>query len=114
MKSLNDLIIDAYNKFYLIRRNHPKDKWIEKSRVVYGELEAKLRALEKRKECLPDSKLSKAVTYCLNELEAIGNIINATDYDLDNNQIERPMRYISMNRKNSMFCGSQKGASRMT
>ena len=32
---------------------------------------------------------------------------------IENNQIERPMRYISMCRKNSMFCGSQKGASRM-
>jgi hypothetical protein len=106
-------IIDTYNKFYLIRRNYPKDKWIEKSLMVYDELKAKLKALEKSKNCLPDSKLSKAVAYCLNELEAIGNIINSTDYDLDNNQIERPMRYISMSRKNSMFCGSQKGATRM-
>ena len=105
-------IIDTYNKFYLIRRKYPKEKWVGKSILVYDELEVKLRKLEKSRQCLPDSKLSKAVAYCLNELESIGNIINSTEYDLDNNRIERPMRYISISRKNSMFCGSQKGAGR--
>ena len=56
--------------------------------------------------------LCKAAAYCLNELESIYNIIICADYDLDNNQIERPMRYISISRRNSLFCGSNAGAQR--
>ncbi|PKQ69231.1 hypothetical protein BZG01_01335 [Labilibaculum manganireducens] len=56
--------------------------------------------------------LNKATAYCLNELESIYNIIISTDYDLDNNRIERPMRYISISRRNSLFCGSNAGAAR--
>lgn len=106
-------IIDIYNEFYQIRKNSPKEKWIKKSLKVYDKLKKRLREIERSKEVLCNSILSKGITYCLNELESIYNIIVSTEYDLDNNQIERPMRYISISRKNSMFCGSHKGANRM-
>lgn len=86
---------------------------MEKSLEVYDRLECKLRKIERDKESVGNSILSKAVAYSLNELESIRNIIVATEYDLDNNPIERPMPYISISRKNSMFCGSHKGAERM-
>ncbi len=105
--------IDIYNEFYLIRKDNPKEVWIEKSKEVFKKLERQLREVEKSKELVANSKLSTAVAYSLNELESIKNIIESTDYQLDNNSIERPMRYISISRKNSMFCGSIEGARRM-
>ena len=106
-------IIDLYNEFYLLRKRKHKDIWVKESLEIYERLKKRLREIESDKEVLCNAILSKGVAYCINELESIRNIITSTHYDLDNNQIERPMRYISTSRKNSMFCGSQKGANRM-
>ena len=106
-------IIDLYNEFYLLRKRKHKDVWVKESLEIYERLKKRLREIESDKEVLCNAILSKGVAYCINELESIRNIITSTHYDLDNNQIERPMRYISTSRKNSMFCGSQKGANRM-
>ncbi len=103
-------IIDLYNQFYLIRKNKPKEKWKELSLEVYKELEVKLRNIERDPSTLPNHILCKAATYALNELESIYNIIASTQYNLDNNKIERPMRYVSMSRRNSLFCASNAGA----
>lgn len=105
-------IIDLYNQFYIIRKNKHKEQWKTLSLKVYNILEEKLRAIEKDPATLPNHILCKAAAYCLNELESIYNIIRSTDYDLDNNKIERPMRYISISRRNSLFCGSDAGALR--
>lgn len=105
-------IIDLYNELYRIRKKHHKKKWKNLSLKVYKILEIKLRDIEKDPSTLPDHILCKAAAYCLNELESIYNIITSTDYDLDNNKIERPMRYISISRRNSLFCGSNAGAQR--
>jgi len=64
------------------------------------------------RETLGNNIVSKAAAYCLNELESIYNIITDNNYDLDNNMIERPMRYISISRRNSLFCCSNNGATR--
>ena len=106
-------IIDIYNEFYHIRHNHPKEKWVEKSAEVIAMLERRLRELERDKDSLGNAALSGAVAYSLNELESVRNIVSSTEYELDNNAIERPMRYISTSRKNSMFAGSMRGAKRM-
>ena len=105
-------IIDLYNQFYSIRKKKPKEKWKEASLKVYRELERKLRDIERDPQVLPNHILCKAAAYGLNELESIYNIIKSTQYDLDNNIIERPMRYISISRRNSLFCGSNAGAMR--
>lgn len=105
-------IIDQYNEFYIIRKKKPKEKWKDESLKVYKKLEKKLREIEQSHETLGNNTLGTAVAYCLNELESVYNIIVSTDYDLDNNKIERPMRYISISRRNSLFCGSDAGAAR--
>lgn len=106
-------IIDLYNDFYRIRKHHPKEVWIEKSQDVYEKLENKLKEIERSKECVTNSVLAKGVAYCINELDGIYNIISSNMYCLDNNNIERPIRYISWSRKNSLFCGNGKGAERL-
>jgi hypothetical protein len=105
-------IIDLFNEFYCIRKKRPKEKWKKESLKVYKALEEELRKIERDPETIGNHILRKAATYCLNELESIYNIITSTDYDLDNNEIERPMRYISISRRNSLFCGSNAGAQR--
>jgi len=71
-----------------------------------------LRKIERDPETIGNHILYKAAAYCFKELESIYNIITSTDYDLDNNIIERPMRYINISRHNSLFCGSDAGAER--
>ncbi|MFR9559304.1 MAG: transposase, partial [Rikenellaceae bacterium] len=106
-------IIGIYNEFYRIRHDNPKEEWVERSAEVIERLERRLRELERDKDSLGNGALSGAVAYSLNELESVRNIISSTEYELDNNAIERPMRYISTSRKNSMFAGSMRGAKRM-
>ena len=105
-------IAKLYNEFYQIRKNYSKCKWIKKSIVIYKILKNKLRSIEKRKNFVKESKLNKAVKYAINQLGSIQNIIVSTEYELDNNNIERPMRYVSISRHNSLFFGSNKGAER--
>ena len=105
-------IIDLFNQLYIIRKERPKDKWKKESLKIYKNLEKELRKIERDPETIGNHILCKAAAYCLNELESIYNIITSTDYDLDNNIIERPMRYISISRRNSLFCGSNAGAER--
>ncbi len=107
-------IIDLYNEFYRIRKEYPKEEWVARSEEVYQRLERKLREVERSRECICNSTLAKGVAYCINELDGIYNIIASTKYNLDNNNIERPMRYISWSRKNSMFCGAGRGAERLS
>ena len=71
-------IINLYNQFYSIRKEKPKEEWIEASLKVYTELEKKLRDIEREPKLLPNHILSKAAAYCLNELESIFNIITST------------------------------------
>ncbi len=106
-------IINLYNEFYQIRKRYPKEEWIAKSEEVYKRLEHRLREIEQSREALANSILSRAVAYSINELDSIYNIISSTQYELDNNTIERPMRYISISRKNSMFCGDGKSGERL-
>ncbi len=106
-------IIDIYNEFYQIRHSAPKDEWVTRSAEVFERLERRLREIERDRDNLVNAALLGAVAYSLNELESVRNIITSTKYDLDNNAIERPMRYISTSRKSSMFAGSMRGAKRM-
>jgi hypothetical protein len=105
-------IIDLYNQFYIIRKKKPPNKWKGESLKVYDTLGKELRKIERDPETRGNQILGKATAYCLNELESIYNIVISADYDLDNNIIERPMRYISISRRNSLFCGSNAGAER--
>lgn len=58
---------------------------------------------------LPKSPMGTAITYALNQWEAL--CVYATDGDLniDNNVAERALRRIAVGRNNWMFCGSDNG-----
>jgi transposase len=113
-------IIEIINCFY--RKEHEWDEgWTADEILKYkqeyappllGKLKETLLEIQSDPDTLPKSPLSKAVNYTLGEYDALCNYILRHDYRLDNNAIERQMRYISLSRKNSLFCGSHDGAER--
>jgi hypothetical protein len=84
----------------------------KKAPTVLDELEEKLLLIKNDPAVIPSLPLAVATNYLLNEFDAIKNYLLDARYTLDNNAIERENRYISLNRKNSMFFGSHKGAKR--
>ncbi len=113
-------VVDIINKLYQHEHLIPKD-WTPEQILQYrqeyappilAELKDKLIKLKSNPEILPKSPLAVAVNYALKEYDALCNYILRHDYDLDNNAIERQQRYISLSRRNSLFCGSHAGAER--
>jgi len=80
---------------------------------ILEQLKKRLTEIQNGPNTLPKSPLAKAVNYMLGQFDALSNYILRYDYDLDNNAIERINRYISVSRRNSLFCGSHAGAKRM-
>jgi len=80
---------------------------------ILKKLKDRLTEITNGSQTLPNSPLAKAANYMLGQFDALSNYILRHDYDLDNNSIERVNRYISLSRKNSLFCGSHAGAKRM-
>lgn len=113
-------IIEIINKLYQKEHQMPPGyspeqimKYKKKHATpILKELKQKLLAIQAKKSTLPKSALGKAVNYTLKEYPALSNYILAPEYELDNNAIERINRYISLSRRNSLFCGSHQGAKR--
>jgi hypothetical protein len=80
---------------------------------ILKQLKERLTEIQNNPNTLPRSPLAKAVNYMLGQFDALSNYILRHDYDPDNNAIERINRYISVSRRNSLFCGSHAGAKRM-
>jgi hypothetical protein len=115
-KQIVDIINELYHKEHEINQDWKPDKKL-KFRQEYASpilkiLKDKLLRIQSAKTTLPKSPLSKATEYTLNEYDALCNYILKPEYKLDNNAIERCMRYISLSRKNSLFCGRHAGAKR--
>jgi transposase-like protein/uncharacterized coiled-coil protein SlyX len=113
-------IVDLINLLYKIEHNMPSE-WSAEKRVVHRnekappvlrELKEKLLLIKSDPATLPSSPLSVATHYLLNEFDTIENYLLDAAYTLDNNAIERANRYISLNRRNSLFFGSHEGAER--
>lgn len=58
---------------------------------------------------LPKSPLGKAVTYALNNWEALCRYTTNADLSIDNNKSERALRAMAVGRKNWLFMGSAQG-----
>ena len=81
---------------------------------VLERLKQSLIKIKNKKSTLPKSSLAKAVGYALGEYQALCNYLKYPDCELDNNAIERNNRYISLSRKNSLFCATHQGAKNAT
>lgn len=62
-----------------------------------------------RAETLPKSPIGEAVTYALNQREALAVFLDDPDVPVDNNAAERALRCVATGRKNYLFFGSLKG-----
>lgn len=116
-------IVRLINKLYHEEHKHKigLSGWTKemnlKHRKIYApeilkEISNYLDAIESKGDLLPKSDLQVAVTYIRNEWSAIENLFTDGDTYLDNNQVERFNRYLSISRRNSLFFGSHKGAER--
>jgi transposase len=65
-----------------------------------------------RGRVLPQSPIGKAVTYALNQWEALMRYLEDGRLDIDNNASERAIRAVAIGRKNWLFAGSHEGAER--
>ncbi|HEY9775767.1 MAG TPA: IS66 family transposase [Planktothrix sp.] len=58
---------------------------------------------------LPKSSFGKAINYCLNNWTELTNYLLDGDLRIDNNLAEQEMKRVAINRKNSLFFGSDRG-----
>lgn len=58
---------------------------------------------------LPKSPMGEAITYALNQWEALCVYTTDGDLDIDNNASENALRRVAVGRKNWLFCGSDTG-----
>ena len=65
---------------------------------------------EYKNQVLPKSPIGKAITYSLNQWEALNRYVDDPMLDIDNNLSERTLRMVVIGRKNYMFAGSEAGA----
>ena len=113
-------IVDHINRLYRIEHKmlpewDAEEKLAyrnEHARPVLKEIKEKLLLIQNDPATLPKTPLSVATNYMLNEFDAIENYLLDAAYTLDNNDIERSNRSISLNRRNSLFFSSHEGAER--
>lgn len=117
------LLVGKINELYQNDHRHVigQDGWTERDNHewrqhyapgILAEIKEVLDLLEADPLLLPKTEKYEAVHYMLNEWDSLVNIFSRGDYRLDNNEVERLNRYISLSRRNSLFFGSHKGAER--
>jgi transposase len=105
------LISDIYRKE---RSGNTPEQLLAIRAAVTGPLLEKLFTYlkELRNKILPKAPIQSAITYTLNQETEMLRVLESGVYHLDNNSIERQMKYIAMGRKNYYFAGSHEGAHR--
>ena len=64
---------------------------------------------EQRNLALPKSPIGEAITYALNQWQALNRYLDDGDLAIDNNAAENALRTIAVGRKNWLFAGSDRG-----
>ena len=75
---------------------------------IFDEIRSALN--EYKDQVLPKNPMSKAITYALNQWEALKRYVENPILDIDNNISERALRMVVIGRRNYMFAGSEAGA----
>ncbi|MFC1781866.1 IS66 family transposase [Planctomycetota bacterium] len=106
-----------WGKLYEIEGRAKKEKYNSVQLLAARQKEAKpilaeiKTVLEEYKNrVLPKSPMGKAITYALNQWEALNRYVDDPILDIDNNISERILRMVVIGRKNYMFAGSEAGA----
>lgn len=72
-------------------------------------LRLRLYLEQERPHVLPQSLIGKAISYALNQWDALCRFIDDGYLPIDNNAVEREMKHIATGRKNWLFFGSPRG-----
>jgi len=64
---------------------------------------------QEKHRVMPQSKIGGAITYALNQWDALCRFVDDGRLPIDNNAVEREMKAIATGRKNWMFFGSERG-----
>lgn len=67
-------------------------------------------SLVENTQAMPKTKLGRAITYAVNQRNALGKFLNDPQIALSNNIAERSIKHTVIGRKNWLFSTSQKGA----
>ena len=80
--------------------------------ALYKPILAEIKTVldEYKNQVLPKSPMGKAITYALNQWDALNRYVENPILDIDNNISERTLRMVVIGRKNYMFAGSEAGA----
>lgn len=106
-----------WGRLYEIESRAKKEKYNNAQLLEARQKEAKpilaeiKTALDEYKnQVLPKSPMSKAITYALNQWDALVRYTDNPMLSIDNNISERTLRMVVIGRKNYMFAGSEAGA----
>jgi len=80
----------------------------KEAKPILEEIKAALD--EYKKQVLPKNPMGKAITYALNQWDALKRYVENPILDIDNNISERTLRMVVIGRRNYMFAGSESGA----
>ena len=95
-----------------IRGRLPEDRRAERRRSSAPVLAALKPWLAARLELVSQkSDLAKAIRYTLTHWEGLNRFLDDGRIEIDNNTVERSIRPLALTRKNSLFAGSEGGAS---
>jgi transposase len=95
-RTLAEIRLDLRQKLSLPRLAEFR-KWLESLQATAGGL------------VLPKSPMGAAITYALNQWDALCVYTTAGELAIDNNVSENALRRIAVGRKNWLFCGSDNG-----
>lgn len=89
-------------------------QWLEARQTQARPILAEIKSVldEYKLQVLPKSPIGKAVTYSLNQWDALLRYLDDPTLAIDNNLSERTLRMVAIGRKNYMFAGSEAGAQR--
>ena len=89
----------------------PQERFEQRLQRSKPVLEAFLAWLEKTSaECVQQSHLGKAVSYCLKHWKELNNFLLDGRLELSNNRAERSIKPFVIGRKNFLFCVTPRGA----
>lgn len=113
-------IAKLFGLLYHFEHKHKigKDGWTEEehlqwrqrySRIILEKIHTRLMAVKNRTDVPPDDPLLAATEHALKQWHEIPRIFESPTYRLDNNEVERINRYISLTRRR-LTIGSHSGA----
>lgn len=96
------------------KKNYSSSQLLEarqqESKVILAKIKETLD--EYKSQVLPKNPIGKAITYALNQWDALVRYIDDPMLNIDNNISERTLRMVVIGRRNYMFAGSEAGAER--